>query len=77
MPDDEDVKLPSGKSQRDEILKDDHRKSLEDIARLIELGNQLETELKRNDYAVVSIPSIRKAEQIEKLARRIRRRLNR
>jgi hypothetical protein len=71
----EDVKLPSGKSQRDAILKDEHEKSLRDAARLVKLAGELETELKEKDYHVLSIPSLKKAEDIEKLARRIRDRM--
>lgn len=73
----QDVKLPSGKSQRDEILKSEHKKSLADIAKILELAGQLQTEMQKDDYIVLSISSLKKAEEIEKLAERIRKRLKR
>ncbi len=75
--DQEDVKLPSGKSQRDEILKMEHKKSLADVARIVDLAGELQTELQKADYIVLSISSLKKAEEIEKLAKQIRKRLKR
>lgn len=70
-------KLPSGKSQMEEILKEDHRKSLRDAAALLELAGALQNDLEKNEHHVLSISSIRKTEEIEKLAKRIRGRLRR
>ncbi len=70
-------KLPSGKSQRDEILKADHQKNLDDSARIRELARDLETELKEDGFAVLSRDALQKTEEIEKLAKRIRKRLRR
>lgn len=73
----QDVKLPSGKSQRQEILKEEHKKSLRDVAEIREVAAQLETELEKSDYLVLSISALKKAERIEKLARQIQSRLRR
>lgn len=73
----QDVKLPSGKSQRQEILKEEHKKSLRDAAEIREVAAQLETELEKSDYQVLSISALKKAERIEKLARQIQSRLRR
>lgn len=72
-----DTKLPSGKSQREEILRADHEKSLKDIAELVKLAETLQIELEKNDRHVVSVSSLDKLEDIEKLAKRIRSRLKR
>jgi hypothetical protein len=72
-----DVRLPNGKSQQQEILKADHERSVEDAARLLELTESLKEELEKNERHVVSVSSIKKTEEIEKLARRIRGRLQR
>jgi hypothetical protein len=72
-----DLKLPSGKSQKEEILKADHEKNLKDAAALIELAGKLQQELEKNDRYVLSVSSIRKTEEIEKLAKRIRTRMRR
>ncbi len=76
-PQPEDIKLPSGKSQRDEILKAEHQKSLRDIAQIRKLAEELQSDLEKNDYHVLSISSLKKTEEIEKLAHRIRGRMKR
>jgi len=70
-----DVKLPNGKSQRDEILKAEHEKTLQDAAQLVKLSEELQDELIKEDRHVLSIATLKKTEDIEKLARRIRTRL--
>jgi len=72
---DSDVQLPNGKSQQDEILKADHERDLKDAAQLIELAEQLKQELEKNDRHVLSLSSLKKTEEIEKLAKRIHSRL--
>jgi hypothetical protein len=70
-----DIKLPNGKSQQEEILKAEHQKTLQDAAELVKLAEQLQDDLIRDDRHVLSISSLKKTEDIEKLARRIRTRL--
>ena len=70
-------RLPDGRSQDEAILKADWEKSIEDAAELVKLAEQLKSELERNEHHVLSVSSIRIAERIEELARRIRRRLRR
>ena len=74
---DPDIKLPSGKSQRQEILKVEHQKSIEDAARIIKLAEELKADLEKDEYQVLSISSLKKTEEIEKLARKIRERIRR
>jgi ABC-type Zn2+ transport system substrate-binding protein/surface adhesin len=71
----EDVILPSGKSQKDEILKQEHLQNLKDASELMELAEQLKLDLEKNDRYVVSMGTIKKTDDIEKLAKRIRGRL--
>jgi hypothetical protein len=73
----EDVRLPNGKLQRDEVLKADFQKSLNDARELSKLADELKTDLEKNDRFVLSIPTLKKTEDIEKLAKRIRDRLKR
>src|SRR5437764_9843386 len=70
-----DVKLPNGKSQQEEILKADYQKTLDDAAELVKLSEQLQDDLIKDDRHVLSIASLKKTEDIEKLARKIRTRL--
>jgi hypothetical protein len=72
-----DTKLPSGKSQREEILKADHERSLKDVAALVKLSEELQIELEKNDRHVLSVTSLKTIEEIEKITKRIKSRLKR
>jgi hypothetical protein len=69
------VRLPSGKMQSDEILKAERGQNIKDAARMAELTQQLQQDLEKNDYSVLSMSTLKKTEDIEKLARKIRDRL--
>jgi hypothetical protein len=71
----EDVILPNGKSQKDEILKAEFQQNLKDAAELAELAEQLKIDLEKNDRYILSMATLKKTDDIEKLARRIRTRL--
>jgi hypothetical protein len=71
----QEVQLPSGKSQRDEILKAERDQNLKDAAQLVELAQQLQQDLEKNDRFVFSINTLKKTDEIEKLARKIRSRM--
>lgn len=71
------VRLPNGKLQSEEILKSEHAKSLEEAAELQRLVQEMQAELEKNDRHVVSVSQVKRLEQIEKLAKRIRNRLTR
>ena len=70
-------RLPDGKSQQEEILKDEHAKTLKDAGRLVDLAEQLKAEIEKNERHVLSVSTLKKAEEVEKLAERIRERLKR
>jgi len=71
----DEVILPNGKSQKDEILKVEHQQNLKDAAELAELADQLKIDLEKNDRYILSMTTIKKTDDIEKLAKRIRTRL--
>ena len=71
----DDARLPNGKLQRDEMLKADFQKSLDDARELSRLADDLKLDLERNDRYVLSIATLKKTEEIEKLAKRIHDRL--
>ncbi|MCX6625584.1 MAG: hypothetical protein NTY38_31885 [Acidobacteria bacterium] len=70
-----DVRLPSGKMQREEILKAEYKKAVEESGTLLKMAEDLKIELEKNSSSVLSIPVLKKTEEIEKLARKIRSRL--
>ena len=67
--------MPNGKSQQEEILKADYQKTLQDAAELVKLAEQLQDDLIKEDRHVLSLASLKRTEDIEKLARKIRTRL--
>ena len=70
-----DVQLPNGKSQKDEILKAEHEQNLKDAAKLADLADELKQAMDKEDRFVFSLNTMKKAEEIEKLAHRIRSRM--
>ena len=71
----EDRRLPDGKSQKDAIAKQNHEQSLKDANELVQTATSLRDELQKAGTYVVPLNSVKKTEEIEKLARRIRGRL--
>ncbi len=74
---DDGPRLPNGKLQRDEILKAEHEQTMKDVSRLIDVAEDLKQELEKNDRFVVSMSSLKKTDEIEKLVKKIRSRLRR
>lgn len=73
--DTEDPKLPNGKSQRDAILKAEHEQNLKDAALLVQMAQELQQEIEKDEAFVFSLSTLKKTDDIEKLARKIRARL--
>ena len=72
---DEQIPLPNGQQSQDEIQKANYEKSLADVRELAKLAEDLKTELEKSDRFSISVSSVKKAEEIEKLAKRIRGRI--
>jgi hypothetical protein len=70
-----DIRLPSGKMQRDEILKAEHEQNIKDAAKLIEMADDLKQSLEKEDRYVLSLSTVKKTEDIERLVKKIRSRL--
>lgn len=71
----EPTRLPNGKLQQDEIVKEEHEKSIKDAAQLVDLAESLKAEIEKDDAHVLSLATLKKTEEIEKIARRIRSRM--
>jgi hypothetical protein len=63
--------------QRDEILKAEHEQNLKDAQQLVELSEQLREDLEKNDRYVLSMSTLKKTDDIEKLVKKIRSRMRR
>jgi cell division septation protein DedD len=70
-----DVQLPNGKSQRAEILKAEREQNIKDAAQLVDLSKELQQEIEKNEAYVLSLGTLKKTDEIEKLVKRIRARL--
>jgi hypothetical protein len=65
---------PEGPSP-DTLAKAAYRDSLDDARKLLALAEELKTDIEKNDRYVVSMDTIHKTEEIEKIAKRIRGRM--
>lgn len=74
-PREENPRLPNGKLQKDAIAKEDHKQALKETDLLIAAAQQLKTELEKAGDYVVPVSAVRKTEEIERLAKKIRGRL--
>lgn len=66
------VRLPNGTLQSEAILKADYAQLLEDAGKLQSLGKEIEDELKKNDRYVLSLGLLKKLDEVEKVAKRMR-----
>ena len=73
----EPARLPSGKSQSEEILKADYKANLADLLQMQKLIDEVKTELEKNDRHVLSLSNMKKLEELETLSRKIRGRMRR
>jgi hypothetical protein len=72
---DENRRMPDGKSQNDAIAKQQHEDALKDAGRLVTLAKEIQDEIEKAGNYVVPIATVKKTEEAEKLARKIRSRL--
>ncbi len=70
-------RLPDGTLQSEAILKAEHKRLLTDAARIQMLGQEIEAELSKNMHHVLSLGMIKKLEEIESVAKRMRGRIRR
>ena len=72
-----DTKLPNGKSQHDEMLKADYKRNLEDSAQLAKLAGEIREDIEKDEKYVVSVKTLKKIDDMEKLLKTIRGQLKR
>ena len=73
----EDLKLPNGKSWNDAIAKADHERNVKDAKELARLSAEVRDELDNGASFVLSLKTLKKVEDVEKLAHDLRARLRR
>ena len=72
-----EARLPDGRSRNEAILKQDHASNLKDAAALAALTQSLQTDLEKEGRHVLSLQTVKKLDELEKLTHRIRGRLRR
>jgi hypothetical protein len=75
--DEPDVKLPNGKTQREEIIRVDYERNLRDAGDLARLAEEIKDDLEKGDRNLVSVKTLKKLDDVEKLTKDIRQRLKR
>jgi len=75
--DEPDVKLPNGKLQKDEIIRADYERNLKDAGDLAHLAEEIKDDLEKGDRYLVSLKTLKKLDDVEKLSKDIRQRLRR
>ena len=69
------TRLPNGKLQQDEILKAEYDQNLRDAQELLNIARAFEEDLEKDDRYVLSLSSLKKLDDMEKLTKRIRSRM--
>jgi hypothetical protein len=64
---------PNGK--RDEILKANYQKNLTDARDLVDMAKSFEMELEKSDRLVLSLDQLKKLDNMDKITKRIRNRM--
>lgn len=68
-------RMPDGRDRTLVILKQDAEKSTEDMERVIDLAKELLADVEKNKFHTVDVRSIRKADEIVKLVKRVKSRM--
>jgi hypothetical protein len=70
-------RMPDGRSMSEAIVKEDHKRNIEDLGKMKEIIVDVEQSLEKNAQHVLSIDNLKRLEEVEKVSRRIRGRMRR
>ena len=73
----DDGRLANGKTRQDVIAKADYEQNIKDARDLIDVAKSFEEDLEKDDRYVLSLSSLKKLDEIEKLTKKIRGRMKR
>jgi len=68
-------RMPDGRDRTLVILKQDAEKSTDDMAKVIDLAKELLADVEKNKFHTVDVRSVRKADEIIKLVKRVKSRM--
>jgi hypothetical protein len=69
--------LPDGRSQNEAIIKEDHKRNLEDLKKMRDLIADVEKAIEKTGGQVVSLDNLKRLEELEKTSKRVRDRMRR
>jgi hypothetical protein len=67
-----DRRLPNGRTQRDMILEDKHKRAIADSQRLADLAAEMKAQFEKETRWVVSMEQVKRWDEIDKLVKRLR-----
>lgn len=71
------LRTPDGRNRTEMILKSDHEASMKDVDTIRRLIEEVKIDMEKNDRHVLSVGTLKKLDDIEKLTKRIRGRMKR
>lgn len=71
------LRTPDGRNRTEMILKAEHENSLKDMEEMRKLVDEVKIDMEKNDRHILSVATLKKLEEIEKLAKRVRGRMKR
>jgi len=71
------LRTPDGRNRTEMILKADHEASLKDIEAMRKLVEEVKIDMEKNDRHILSVATLKKIDEIEKLTKKIRGRMKR
>ncbi|MBM3786426.1 MAG: hypothetical protein FJW30_18870 [Acidobacteria bacterium] len=71
------LRTPDGRNRTEMILKADHEASLKDVEQIRKLIEEVKIDMEKNDRHVLSISTLKKLDEIERLTKRVRGRMKR
>ncbi|MBY0375492.1 MAG: hypothetical protein K2Q23_15970 [Bryobacteraceae bacterium] len=74
-PDPKDLRLPNGKLQSEEVLKEEHKRTLKDVDEITRLAAEIRAEMEKNEHHVLSLGLLKKFDEIERITKRARSRV--
>ncbi|MBE0658911.1 MAG: hypothetical protein IH602_14560 [Bryobacteraceae bacterium] len=70
-------RLPDGRSQTEAMIKEDHKRNLEDLKKMRDLIADVEKDIEKTGGQVVSLDNLKRLEELEKTSKRVRDRMRR
>ena len=71
------LRTPDGRNRTEMILKADHEASIKDVDTMRKLIEDVKIDMEKNDRHILSVATLKKLDEIEKLTKKIRGRMKR